>query len=465
MLFDHIFRAYDIRGIYQEDLNETTAELIGKGYGTYLIRQNTPSNSPLERGRNLEVVVGRDNRTHGESLQSALIEGIRSTGINVTNVGLAISPLLYFSICQGDFDGGINVTASHNPKEFNGFKLQGKMAHSICGDKIQEILEIIKKEDFETGQGSLSENSFFEDYLKKIKSISSISGNPKVVIDAGNGVAGKFAPELFELLGCEVIPLFCELDGTFPNHEPDPEVEANLKDLKSKVLSEKADFGIAFDGDGDRTGVVDNEGNHYPADLLILLLARDILGRHPDTSVVYDLKATEVLKEEVIKYGGKPVMSPTGHSFVEELMTETGALLGGELSGHIFIAENYYGFDDAFLAAAKILEIITKSNKPLKEHFADLPKTYNTPEIKLGCAEEVKFAVVDKITKHFVDKYECLTIDGVRIDFGNGAWGIVRASNTSPKLTLRFEAKSEEKLEEIKEEVLGYLRGYEEIEF
>ena len=285
------------------------------------------------------------------------------------------------------------------------------------------------------------------------------------MIDAGNGVAGQFAPELFALLGCEVVTLFCESDGTFPNHEPDPEVEANLKDLKAKVLSEKAAFGIAFDGDGDRTGVVDNEGNHYPADLLILLLARDILGRHPDTSVVYDLKATEVLKEEVIKYGGKPVMSPTGHSFVEELMTETGALLGGELSGHIFIAENYYGFDDAFLATAKILEIVTKSGKSLKEHFADLPKTYNTPEIKLGCAEEVKFAVVDKITKHFVDKYECLTIDGVRIDFGNGAWGIVRASNTSPKLTLRFEAKSVEKLEEIKEKVLEYLRGYEEIEF
>ncbi len=468
MLFDHIFRAYDIRGIYQEDLNEDTARLIGKGYGTYLIRNNPPPNSPLKRRRTLEVVVGRDNRTHGESLQAALIEGIRSTGINVTNVGLAISPLLYFSICEGDFDGGINVTASHNPKEFNGFKLQGRMAHSICGDKIQEILKIIKKEDFEEfkeEEGTLAEGNFLTEYANKISSIASIENKPKIVIDAGNGVAGKFAPALFDLLGCEVVPLYCESDGTFPNHQPDPEVEENLKDLKAKVLAEKADFGVAFDGDGDRTGIVDSEGNHYPADLLILLLARDILSRHPNTSVVYDLKATEVLKEEVIKFGGKPVMSPTGHSFVEELMTETGALLGGELSGHIFIAENYYGFDDAFLAAAKILEIITKSGKPLKEHLADLPQTYNTPEIKLGCAEEHKFRTVDKITKHFVNKYECLTIDGVRIDFGEGAWGICRASNTSPKLTLRFEAKSPERLEKIKEEVLEHLRGYEEIEF
>jgi len=459
MLFDHIFRAYDIRGIYEKDLNEETAKLIGKGYGTYLIRKSGITDHKLE------VVVGKDNRIHGENLQAALIEGICSTGINVTNIGLATSPLLYFSICQGNFDGGINVTASHNPKEFNGFKLQGRMAHSICGDKIQEILEIIKKEDFEEGKGILAEGNFLTEYANKISSIASIENKPKIVIDAGNGVAGKFAPRIFDLIGCEVVPLYCESDGTFPSHQPDPEIEENLKDLKTKVLAEKADFGVAFDGDGDRTGIVDSEGNHYPADLLILLLARDILSRHPNTSIVYDLKATEILKDEVIKFGGKPVMSPTGHSFVEELMTETGALLGGELSGHIFIAENYYGFDDAFLAAAKILEIITKSGKPLKEHFADLPQTYNTPEIKLGCAEEHKFIAVDKITKHFVSKYKCLTIDGVRIDFGEGAWGICRASNTSPKLTLRFEAKSPEKLEEIKEEVLGYLRGYEEIKF
>lgn len=484
MLHPHIFRAYDIRGIYQKDLNEETARLIGKGYGTYLIRnaekhtsachaepveaRHTPKET-LRQAQDdnvtLEVVVGRDNRTHGESLQNALIEGLRSTGINVTNVGLSTSPLLYFSICQGNFDGGINVTASHNPKEFNGFKLQEKMAHSICGDKIQEILQLIQNKDFEIGKGDLKEDNFFDEYTKKISRIVEIKDNPKIIVDAGNGISGKFAPELFEKLGCKVIPLFCELDGTFPNHQPDPEVEENLVDLKKKVLDEKADFGIAFDGDGDRTGIVDSEGNHYPADLLILLLARDILKRHPKTSVVYDLKATEILKEEILKFNGKPVMSPTGHSFVEELMTETGALLGGELSGHIFIAENYYGFDDAFLAAAKILEIITKSNKPLKEHFADLPETYNTPEIKLGCAEDKKFTVVDKITAHFVDKYECLTIDGVRIDFGNGAWGICRASNTSPKLTLRFEAKSQEKLEEIKKEVLEYLRGYEEIQF
>lgn len=460
MLFSHIFRAYDIRGIYQQDLNEETAKLIGQAYGTYLIKQQKENQS-----KPLEVVVGRDNRTHGESLQKSLIQGIQSTGINVTNIGLATSPLLYFSICQGGFDGGINVTASHNPKEFNGFKLQSRDAHAICGEKIQEILKIIQKGEFLEGKGAYTENNFFEDYLRKINRITKIKGKTKVVIDAGNGVSGKFAPELFELLGCEVVPLYCDLDGNFPNHQPDPEVEANLVDLKKMVLIEKADFGIAFDGDGDRTGIVDAEGNHYPADLLILLLARDVLTRNPGTSVVYDLKATEILAEEILKFGGKPVMSPTGHSFVEELMQETGALLGGELSGHIFIAENYYGFDDAFLAAAKILEIVTNSGKTLQEHFKDLPKTYNTPEIKLGCAENMKFEVVQKITDYFLKKYDCLTIDGVRINFGDGAWGIVRASNTSPKLTLRFEAKSSEKLEQIKREVLDYLKTYPEIIF
>lgn len=459
MLYPHIFRAYDIRGIYQEDLNEETANLIGKGYGTYLIRYSKVKNRPLE------VVVGRDNRIHSESLQKALIEGLRSVGINVTNIGLAFSPLLYFSICQGEFDGGINVTASHNPKEFNGFKLQGKDAHSICGAKIQEILKLIQSQNFEKGNGTIKSNDFWQDYMSKIRSITEIKGNPKIIIDAGNGVTGKFAPELFEKLGCKVTPLYCELDGSFPNHPADPEIEANLKDLKVKVLEEKADFGIAFDGDGDRTGLIDREGKHYPADLLILLLARDILSRNPGTSIVYDLKATEILKEEILKLGGKPIMSPTGHSFVEELMTQEKALLGGELSGHIFIAENYYGFDDAFLAAAKLLEILTKSGKDPQTHFADLPKTYNTPEIKLGCKEDQKFAVVAKITEYFVNKYDCLTIDGVRIDFGEGAWGIVRASNTSPKLTLRFEAKNKEKLDEIKEEVLEHLRKYEEIEF
>lgn len=459
MLHPHIFRAYDIRGIYQKDLNEVTATWVGKGYGTYLIRKLGI------KDRKLEIVVGRDNRVHSERLQNALIDGLRSTGINVTNVRLATSPLLYFSICQGDFDGGINVTASHNPKEFNGFKLQGRDAHSICGDKIQEILKLIQNKDFETGEGEYKEDNFWDDYVSKITRITQIEGSPKVIIDAGNGVAGKFAPELFKALGCNVTPLFCELDGTFPNHPADPEVEENLKDLKAKVLEDKADFGIAFDGDGDRTGIVDREGNHYAADLLILMLARDILSRNPGTSIVYDLKATEILKEEILRLGGKPVMSPTGHSFVEELMTKEKALLGGELSGHIFIAENYFGFDDAFLAAAKLLEIITKSGKEIKEHFADLRPAFNTPEIKLGCAEEKKFVVVEKITEHFVSLYECLTIDGVRIDFGEGAWGIVRASNTSPKLTLRFEAKSQEKLDEIKEEVLEYLKGYEEIEF
>lgn len=461
MLTQHIFRAYDIRGIAYEDFDEEGAKKIGQAYVTYLIR-----NDGIEKPK---VCVGRDGRNSGEAMHNAFMEGCVEAGAEVTNVGLSTSPLLFFSICYGHFDGGVNITASHNPKVYNGFKLQRHDAHAICGDEIQKIWKICEQEDFVEAQHlkPVVEKSFQKEYFEKIDSIIDIPNTPTIVIDAGNGIPGKFAPELFERLGCNVIPLYCEVDGDFPNHDADPEVEENLVDLKAAIKKTNADMGIAFDGDGDRVGIVDKRGNHYSADLLLLLLSRDLLSRHNDAKIVIDLKATQILFDEIARLGGEGVMVKTGHSFVEEKMQELGSLLGGEVSGHIFVGENYYGFDDAFVAAAKLLEIVQKSEKDIWEHFEGLPEVFNTPEIKVVCAEEHKFEVVERMVNHFVAKYgeeNCLTIDGVRIDFGNGAWGILRASNTSPKITLRFEAQTAEKLEEIKEEVMGELMKQAEIE-
>ncbi len=459
MLDQHIFRAYDIRGIAGEDFDEAGAELLGQAYVTYLIRHDK-----IERPK---ICVGRDGRVSGKAMQRAFISGALSAGAEVTDIGMATSPLLFFSICHGEFDGGVNVTASHNPREYNGFKLQRHDAHAICGEEIQAIYRLTQSSELATGEGKLKQQDYTEEYFRKIESLVSIEGKPHIVIDAGNGITGKFAPLLFKRLGCRIDCLYCEVDGTFPNHDADPEVEANLADLKRTVIEKNADLGIAFDGDGDRVGFVDRDGNAYSADLILLILARDLLSRHNGAKVVIDLKATQILFDEIKRLGGEGVMVQTGHSFVEEKMQQIGALLGGEVSGHLFFGENYYGFDDAFVAAAKIIEIIQTSGKQLPEHFEGLPVVYNTPEIKVPCPEKVKFAVVQRLSDYFVQKYgedNTLTIDGVRIDFGDGAWGILRASNTSPKLTLRFEARTAEKLAEIKSIVMDKLAEQPEIE-
>lgn len=460
MLSKHIFRAYDIRGIVGKDFDEAGAKKIGQAYTTYLIHHDgieTP-----------KICVGRDGRISGKAMQKAFIAGCQEAGAEVTDIGPSTSPLLFFSTCVGKFDGGVNITASHNPKEYNGFKLQRKEAHAICGDEIQNIWKLCETNDFAKTQHLVPvvKKNFITEYFEKIHSMINIPNTPKIVIDAGNGITGKFAPELFEKLGCDVIPLYCEVDGNFPNHDADPEVEENLIDLKNAVQKTEADLGIAFDGDGDRIGIVDKKGTHYSADLLLLLLSRDLLSRHKHQKIVIDLKATQILFDEIKRLGGEGIMVKTGHSFVEEKMQELGSLLGGEVSGHLFFGEDYYGFDDAFVAAAKILEIVQKSGKNIWEHFEGLPKVFNTPEIKVACAEEHKFEVVQRMVDFFVKKYgkkNCLTIDGVRIDFGEKAWGIVRASNTSPKITLRFEAQTAEKLEEIKSEVLGKLLEQPEV--
>jgi phosphomannomutase len=465
MLENHIFRAYDIRGIYgsDKDFDEEGATQIAKGYATYL-RKKFPHRDALT------VSLGRDGRTSGESLEKAFLEGLVDSGINVVQVGQVMSPLLYFSICAGGYDGGVMITASHNPAEYNGFKMQSAGAHSICGEEIQKILQIIQQEAFlpapkdEEGnerKGEVSQKDFSEEYFELLGEITNFEKTDwKIAIDAGNGIAGKYAPEFFKRAGFEVTELYCDVDGRFPNHEADPEVEANLQDLKKLVLEKNLDFGLAFDGDGDRIGVIDKNGNHFSADLLLLLLARDILARNEGGAIVYDLKATELLKEEIEEGGGIPVMCKTGHSFVEEKMEETEALLGGEVSGHIFLAENYFGFDDALLAGAKLLEIALKSPESFTEILAKLPETFVTPDEKIPVPESKKFEIIKNIVETLKEEYpDALTIDGIRIDFGEGAWGIVRASNTSPYLTVRFEARSQKKLEEIQEKMMKVIEA------
>jgi phosphomannomutase/phosphoglucomutase len=467
----HIFRAYDIRGIAQAtekfpniDLNEETAKLIGKGTGTYLQKTIRP---------NAHIVVGRDNRLHSPKLQEAFIEGLLETGCNVTNIGVSPSPMVYYAVCKYKYDGGVNITASHNPKKYNGIKIVSQNAHSVCGDELQKILEIIENEDFTDpdntdnpdikNKSEYKERDIFEDYKSDIASLVNLQRPLKVVVDAGNGTAGKFAPDLLRELGCEVVELYCELDGNFPNHEANPEEYENMKDLIEKVKETDSDLGLGFDGDGDRVGVVDKKGHHYSADYLLMLLARDLLKRQPGAKIVFDVKVSQSLIDDIKKHGGEPVMSKTGHSFIESKMKKIGAPLAGEVSGHLFFAENYYGFDDAFLGAAKLLEILANQNKDFSELFDDVPKTYTTPEFKAHTPDDKKFKIVEELKDFFTEHYDCITIDGVRVNFTDKAWGAVRCSNTSPNLTLRFEADSEEKLNEIQKKMVDQLRKHPEV--
>ncbi len=458
-----IFRAYDIRGIASEendkksDLTPETIKLIGKGTGTHLKRKYGTKN----------MMIGRDNRLHSETLQKAFIEGILSTGIDVVDIGLSTSPLLYYAVSRYEMDSGVNITASHNPKEYNGVKIVGKMAHSICGDELQEILKLIQDEDFEIGIATLKmKEDNFDDYLKDVQSRIKLKRPFKIVVDTGNGVAGKFAPRLLRAIGCEVIELYCELDGNYPHHEANPEEEKNMLDLAETVRKNNADLGIGFDGDGDRVGIVDENGKHYSADYLLLLLARDLLTHKPQSQIVFDVKVSQILINEITEMGGMPIMSKTGHSFIETKMREIDAPLAGEISGHMFFGKqyyNYYGFDDAFFAACKILDILSQSERKFSEHFKDLPQMETTPEFKAFCPDEKKFQIVKALTERFTRTHRCITIDGVRVNFDDKSWGAIRCSNTSPNLTLRFEAPDKKQLQAIQKIMVKELKKYPEV--
>ncbi|MDF2378709.1 MAG: phosphomannomutase/phosphoglucomutase [Candidatus Gracilibacteria bacterium] len=453
---DNIFRAYDIRGLYPSEIDEQAAKQIGKAFASFLRRQYS-----IESPR---IVVGRDNRTHGEGLQEAFISGALEHGAQVDIVEDSCSPMIYHAVCRGDYDGGCNVTASHNGPEYNGIKLVGRGAHSIAGDDIQKIKRMVHEKDFELstneGEDSLPrrvQKDIFTDYKSHLSQIITLERPLKIVVDAGNGIAGKYYPDVFRALGCEVIELFCEQDGSFPNHQPDPVVEANTQDLKKKVFESGADVGISFDGDGDRCAIVDEQGVYHDANQSLVLLARDVLSRHPGTPVVYTVSSSLIVPEETKKAGGKPVMVPVGHSHVEHAMTDHKALVGGEQSGHFFIEEGYFPFDDACFAAARLCQIFSQrrgnqtspSSEGVSDSYSDIPKTYDYPEFRIPCPDDQKFEIVQKLTEQLSSKYDCETMDGVRADMGDAAWLGIRASNTSPKVSVIIEALTEEKLKDV----------------
>ncbi len=446
-----IFRKYDIRGIVDKDLDSTKAELIGKAYGSYIKR---------EGGKN--IVVGRDCRITGPAYKDALIRGILSTGCNVVDVDLVPTPLLYFAIIKLEKDAGITVTASHNPPEYSGFKMRfGNKP--VFGDAIEEIYNIIERSDFETGQGEKSSTSIIDTYVNDVLSKISLNSEFKVVIDAGNGTAGLVAPQLLEKLGCKVTGLFLEPDGNFPNHLPDPTVPEFIADLIAKVKESGADVGIGYDGDSDRLGAVDEFGNIVWADQLMVLFARQILDRNPENrNIVFDVKCSQALVEEIEKHNGIPVIWKTGYPMIQDKMAETGALLGGEMSGHIYLSDNFYGFDDGIYASCRLLEIMSEKEMTLSELVCDIPKYVSTPEIRVECPEEEKFELVEKLKADFKKDFDSLDIDGIRVLF-DGGWALMRASNTQPVIVFRFEAKTDSQLEDIKELVREKFRKFSSI--
>jgi len=441
-----IFREYDIRGIVGKDLTAEIAKLLGKSFGTYVI----------SKGGN-KVSVGRDNRLSSPKFKSALIGGILSTGCDVIDIGLVPTPVMYFSLFNLDIDGGIIVTGSHNPPNFNGFKIAlGKS--TIYGDEIKKLGKIIDEDRFLIGEGTLFHQNIVNDYIKCIKNRINLKKKLKVVIDAGSGTAGLIAPKLLNEIGCEVIELYCEPDGTYPYHHPDPTVVEFVQDLIKKVKEEKADLGIAYDGDADRIGVIDDKGNIIWGDHLLILFSRDILKKRKE-KIIFEVKCSQALVDEIEKAGGEPIMWKTGHSLIKDKMIEEKAVLAGEMSGHLFFADNYYGYDDAIFASCRLVELVSKSDKTISEMLSDVTEYFSTPEIRVDCPDEKKFEIVDNIKNYFKRNYKTIDVDGVRILFEYG-WGLIRASNTQPALVLRFEGKTKESLKKIKNKVFRKLEEY-----
>lgn len=441
-----IFREYDIRGIVGKDLTAEIVKILGKSFGTYIISKG---------GK--KVSVGRDNRLSSPKFKSALVGGILSTGCDVINIGLVPTPVMYFSLFNLDVDGGIIVTGSHNPPNFNGFKLAVGRT-TIYGDQIKELEKIIKEDRFIEGKGTLYHQNIKDDYINYIKDRIDLKKKLKVVIDAGSGTAGLIAPELLKEIGCEVIKLYCELDGTYPHHHPDPTVVEFVQDLIKKVKEENADLGIAYDGDADRIGVIDDKGNIIWGDQLLILFSRDILKKGRE-KIIFEVKCSQALVDEIEKAGGEPIMWKTGHSLIKDKMIEEKAVLAGEMSGHIFFADNYFGYDDAIFASCRLVELLSKSDKTISEMLSDIPKYFSTPEIRVDCSDKDKFKIVDDIKNYFKRDFKTVDIDGVRILFTDG-WGLVRASNTQPAIVLRFEGKTKESLKNIKNRILEKLREY-----
>jgi phosphomannomutase/phosphoglucomutase len=440
-LRQEIFREYDIRGIVGEDLTPESVELLGKGIGTYFRRQGKR-----------DVALGGDCRLSTPQFAAVLAKGLLSTGCSVTQLGTIPTPLLYFTMYTKPNDAGVMITGSHNPPEFNGFKMMvGK--ETLFGETIQKIFSLIKNADFiDEPPGETSQINIVPEYHDFVVNNITLSKKLKVVVDAGNGTGGVVAVPIFKDLGCDVFPLYCEMDGNFPNHHPDPTLPEALEDLIQKVAQTEADLGIAYDGDSDRIGVIDDKGKIIWGDMLMVLFSRDVLPKNPGATVISEVKASKLLYEEIERLGGHPIMWKTGHSLMKKKIKEEQALLAGEMSGHIFFADKFFGFDDAIYSSARVLEILSQSDKKLSEMLSDLPKTFVTPEIRVYASDEVKFKIVNGVKDVLSAKYPVIDIDGVRAIYPTG-WALVRASNTQGALVLRFEADSEEDLASIRKEV------------
>jgi len=447
----HIFRQYDIRGVVGRDLDADVARSLGKAFGT-LVRRASENDMP-------RAALGRDNRLSSDLLADAVAEGLLSTGVDVVDVGTVPTPVLYFSSAYLETDGAIQVTGSHNPPQYNGLKLS-LGGRSIYGDAIQDLRRTIEANDFEVGRGTRSDRPMIPTYVDFVAKRFTLERPLRVVVDCGNGTGSLVAPRLLEALGpaIELIPLFCESDGTFPNHHPDPVVDENLADLKAAVVATNADVGIAFDGDADRIGAIDDRGSIVRGDILLLLFALDLVERRgAGQKVVFDVKCSQALPEALAEAGGIPIMSATGHSLIKERMKKEGALLAGELSGHICFGENYFGFDDALYAACLLVSIVSRTDDPLSATLKRFPQFVSTAEIRYPAAEETKFAIVERAVAHFSRDRRVIEVDGARVLFNDG-WGLVRASNTEPVLVARYEARSAEDLAAIRAEVEGWLR-------
>lgn len=446
-----IFREYDIRGIAGRDLSPELAERLGYAYGLFA---KAHLHKPLTE---MKISVGRDCRLTSDSYAEALIRSLASCGVKVIDLGVCPTPLTYFSVFHLGLDGGIMVTGSHNPGDYNGFKI-GLGKGTLHGNEIQELRRLIEScERPMEAAGMVEKFAVIPAYQEYLVSNARKTLPLTVVLDAGNGTAGNVAPALFERLGAKVIPLYCELDGRFPNHHPDPTVPANLKDLVAAVKAHQAAFGVAFDGDSDRIGLVDETGRIIFGDELMVLLSREVLLERPGATIISEVKSSNRLYEDIARHGGKPLMWKTGHSLIKSKMKETGAALAGEMSGHIFFADRYFGYDDAIYAALRVLEIVSRTSQSVSSLLEDLPPSVSTPEIRVDCEEEKKFRLVDAAKARLSPGRKSTDIDGLRVDFGDG-WGLIRASNTQPVLVLRFEATRQARLEEIQSLFLAALQ-------
>ncbi|MEE9132870.1 MAG: phosphomannomutase/phosphoglucomutase [Gemmatimonadota bacterium] len=443
-----IFREYDVRGVVGDDLTPDVAEQVGRAFGSQ-IRDDLGLSSP-------SVALGYDNRLSSEELADAYAEGLRSTGARVLRVGLGPTPALYFAVQHLGTDAGVQITGSHNPPEYNGFKML-TTGGPFYGRSIQKLRERIESRQFAEGDGEIERRPILEAYIADLVGRFELERPVPIVVDCGNGTGSLGAVEVLEGIGARVDALYCSSDGSFPNHHPDPTVDENLADLIERVRSTDAELGIAFDGDADRIGAVDENGNIVRGDYLLLIYALAALRRTPGEQVIFDVKCSQVLEDEIGKAGGRPIMWKTGHSLIKEKMKETGARIAGEMSGHMFFGDDFYGYDDALYSACRLVDIVARSGGPLSASLEGIPQLASTPEIRVDCPDDVKFEIVAKAVDHFKRRYEVMDVDGARVRMQDG-WALIRASNTQPILVLRVEAATEERLEEIRDELYGWLR-------